>query len=323
MNNKDIYQRTVGFSIRRLLWDIAAFLVLALLAGGGFLLAEKLSNKGLIGLAAGIVVGIIAVAIFLRYISYTYKAGQIAMMTRAVSEGTLPEDVIGEGKRIVKERFVTVAAFYAVTRIIKGIFSQLGRGISSVGEKLGGDSGQTIGNVISIVIEVIVAYLCDCCLGWVFYRRNENAAKATCEGAVLFFKHGKTLAKNMGRVFGMGIASLAVIGGAFTGIFYVIASRFPALFKQLAAEIVEASVRLEVTVPASVTEPATLTLICAAIAGIILWSILHSAFVRPFVLVGVLRNYIESGMRDVPSEASFALLDSKSPKFKKLHSQLA
>ncbi len=323
MNNKDIYQRTVGFSIRRLLWDIAAFLVLALLAGGGFLLAEKLSNKGLIGLAAGIVVGIIAVAIFLRYISYTYKAGQIAMMTRAVSEGTLPEDVIGEGKRIVKERFVTVAAFYAVTRIIKGIFSQLGRGISSVGEKLGGDSGQTIGNVISIVIEVIVAYLCDCCLGWVFYRRNENAAKATCEGAVLFFKHGKTLAKNMGRVFGMGIASLAVIGGAFTGIFYVIGSRFPALFKQLAAEIVEASVRLEVTVPASVTEPATLTLICAAIAGIILWSILHSAFVRPFVLVGVLRNYIESGMRDVPSEASFALLDSKSPKFKKLHSQLA
>ena len=323
MNNKDIYQRTVGFSIRRLLWDIAAFLVLALLAGGGFLLAEKLSNKGLIGLAVGIVVGIIAVAIFLRYISYTYKAGQIAMMTRAVSEGTLPEDVIGEGKRIVKERFVTVAAFYAVTRIIKGIFSQLGRGISSVGEKLGGDSGQTIGNVISIVIEVIVAYLCDCCLGWVFYRRNENAAKATCEGAVLFFKHGKTLAKNMGRVFGMGIASLAVIGGAFTGIFYVIASRFPALFKQLAAEIAEASVRLEVTVPASVTEPATLTLICAAIAGIILWSILHSAFVRPFVLVGVLRNYIESGMRDVPSEASFALLDSKSPKFKKLHSQLA
>lgn len=298
-------------------------MVLALLAGGGFLLAEKLSNKGLIGLAVGIVVGIIAVAIFLRYISYTYKAGQIAMMTRAVSEGTLPEDVIGEGKRIVKERFVTVAAFYAVTRIIKGIFSQLGRGISSVGEKLGGDSGQTIGNVISIVIEVIVAYLCDCCLGWVFYRRNENAAKATCEGAVLFFKHGKTLAKNMGRVFGMGIASLAVIGGAFTGIFYVIGSRFPTLFTQLSAEIAEAAVRLEVTIPAYVTEPGTLTLICAAIAGIILWSILHSAFVRPFVLVGVLRNYIESGMQDVPSEASFALLDSKSPKFKKLHSQLA
>ena len=63
--------------------------------------------------------------------------------------------------------------------------------------------------------------------------------------------------------------------------------------------------------------------ICAGIAGLILWGILHSAFVRQFVLVGVLRNYIESGMQDVPSEASFAMLDSKSAKFRKLHSELA
>lgn len=319
MNNKDIYQRTVGFSIRRLLWDIAAFLVLALLAGGGFLLAEKLSNKGLIGLAAGIVVGIIAVAIFLRYISYTYKAGQIAMMTRAVSEGTLPEDVIGEGKRIVKERFVTVAAFYAVTRIIKGIFSQLGRGISSVGEKLGGDSGQTIGNVISIVIEVIVAYLCDCCLGWVFYRRNENAAKATCEGAVLFFKHGKTLAKNLGRVFGMGLVSLLAIGGVFSGIFYAIAAQFPAFFNELAAEI---AVDAESSVAVFLSNPTNLTIAAAVLGGVIVWSIIHGAFVRPFVLTGVLRNYLESGMAEVPSEASFRMLDGKSRKFAELHAQL-
>ena len=52
--------------------------------------------------------------------------------------------------------------------------------------------------------QVVVAYLCDCCLGWVFYRKAQGAAKATCEGAVLFFRHGKTLARNLGRVFGMG-----------------------------------------------------------------------------------------------------------------------
>ena len=319
MNNKEIYQKTVGFSIRRLLWDIAAFLILAALGGAGYLLAEKLTNKGLVGLAIGTLAGIVALIIFLRYVSYTYKAGQIAMMTRAVTEGSLPEDVVGEGKRVVKERFVTVAAFFAVTRVIRGIFSQLGKGISSIGESLGGDTGKTVGNVISIVIEVVVAYLSDCCLGWVFYRKGVNAAKATCEGAVLFFKHGKTLAKNMGRVFGMGLASLVVIGG----VFYMVASRFPALFTKLAAELAEASVRLETTIPAYLTEPGTLMLICAAVVGVILWSIIHTAFVRPFVLVGVLRNYIESGIQEAPSEASFAMLDSKSAKFKKLHSQLA
>ena len=63
--------------------------------------------------------------------------------------------------------------------------------------------------------------------------------------------------------------------------------------------------------------------VAAAVAAVILWDIVHSAFVRPFVLVGVLRNYIRSGMEDVPSESAFAALDSKSAKFKKLHESLA
>lgn len=114
MNNKEIYQKTMGFSIRRLLWDVLAFLILAAVAGAGYLLADKLADKGLIGLAIGVVAGIVVVVIFLRYVSYTYKAGQIAMMTQAVAEGTLPDDVVGEGKKVVKERFATVAASFAM-----------------------------------------------------------------------------------------------------------------------------------------------------------------------------------------------------------------
>ena len=50
MNNKEIYQKTLGFSVRRLLWDILAFLILAVLTGAGYLLADKTTDKGLIGL---------------------------------------------------------------------------------------------------------------------------------------------------------------------------------------------------------------------------------------------------------------------------------
>ena len=31
MNNKEIYRKTLGFSIRRLLWDILAFVILAVM----------------------------------------------------------------------------------------------------------------------------------------------------------------------------------------------------------------------------------------------------------------------------------------------------
>lgn len=319
MDNKQIYKATLCFSIRRVLWDLLALLVWAGVMALGFFIAEKAADKGLIGLAIGGVIGLIALVFFLRWLSYKYKAGQIAMMTKGITEGELPQDVMGEGQKIVKERFATVAAFFAVTRVIKAIFNQLGRGISAAGRAIGGDTGGTAGDVISSVIQVIVSYLCDCCLGWVFYRKDVKATKATCEGAVLFFKHGKTFFKNMGRVFGMGLATLAVIGGAFAGIFYLIASRFPAVFDRLYVELAESSTKM----PEWVNSPTILMIAASVIGGLIVWAFFHSLFIRPFVLVGVLRNYIQSGINDIPTEESFAVLDGKSEKFKKLHQEAA
>ena len=320
MNNKEIYKRTLTFSIRRLLWDLMSFAIIIIAAAAGFFLAKNLANVGLIGLAVGIVIGIIIVAIASHFISYVFKAGQIAMMTKGVTEGKLPDDVYSEGKKIVKERFLTVAAYYAVTNVIKGIFNELGRAITAVGKAIGGDNGGAVGGTISSVIQTIVSYLCDCCLGWVFYRKDENAAKATLQGGVLFFKHGKTLAKNLGRIFGIGLLSLAVIGGAFFGISYLITMAFPGAFEALASEIANIAAEGK-DIPSFLTNATTLQLVISGIAGVVMWSIIHSAFVRPFILVGVLRNFIESGKNEKFSEMDFDKLDSKSKKFKKLHAE--
>ena len=147
-----------------------------------------------------------------------------------------------------------------------------------------------------------------------------KAARATCEGAVLFFKHGKTLARNLGRVFGMGLVSLVAIGGVFSGIFYLVAAQFPAFFNELASII---ATDAESSVALFLSDPTHLAIAAAVLGGVIVWSIIHGAFVRPFVLTGVLRNYLESGMADVPSEAAFNMLDGKSKKFAELHAQVA
>ena len=323
MDNMAVYKKTIGFSLRRLGWDCLSLLILAAACGAGFLIADKTTDKGLIGLAIGLLIGIVILVVLVRWTSYQFKAGQIAMMTRGVTEGTLPDDVIGEGKKIVRQRFTTVAVFFAATRLIKGIFNEIGRAVTKIGENVGGDTGNAIGSTISAVISVVVAYLCDCCLGWVFYRSEVKATKATCEGAVLFFKHWKTLAKNMARVFIFGLVSLIVIGGVFFGIAYLIYSRFPAWLERLANEIVEFGARNETQVADILKDPAMLILLAAALTGVIVWSILHSVFIRPFVLVGVLRNYMASGINDIPAENSFTVLDGKSRKFKKLHAEIA
>ena len=321
MDNKEIYKKTLTFSLRRFLWDVLAFVIIIIVAAAGFFLAEKAAANGLIGLVIGIVIGIIIVAVVSHFFSYVFKAGQIAMMTRAITNGKLPDDVYGEGKKIVKERFLTVAAYYAVTNVIKGIFNELGKAITAVGSAIGGDSGNAIGSTISSAINVVVGYLCDCCLGWVFYRKDEKATKATLEGGVLFFKHGKTLAKNLGRIFGMGLLSLAVIGGIFFGIFYLITMAFPEAFAALAAEFAEMASEGE-EVSEILTNPNNLQLIAAGIGGVVMWEIIHSTFVRPFILVGVLRNYIESGMKGKPTEKDFNEIDGKSKKFAKLHQEV-
>ena len=322
MTNKEIYKKTLTFSIRKLLIDFLSIVILAAFCVLGFIIIDKTTGMGLIGLGIGLMLGIVAVALISHFISYALKAGQIAMMTKGVAEGKLPDNVYQEGKAIVKKRFKTVAAYFAVTRVIKGIFNQIGRLITDIGNAVGGDTGNTIGSVISSIIQIIVSYLCDCCLGWVFYRESQGSAKATCEGAVIFFKHGKTLAKNLGRIFGIGIGSFIVIGGAFFGIFYGIFLLIPGTFQTLANEIAEAGVRLETDVPEFFTNPSNLSLIIAALLGIIVWSILYSTFIHPFVLTGVLRNYIESGKNDIPTEDSFKVLDSKSSKFTKLHREM-
>ena len=323
MDNMAVYKKTLGFSLRRMLWDLLAIIVLAGCCVLGFVVADKSTNKGLIGLLVGALVAIAIIVVLMRWVSYKYKAGQIAMMTRGVTEGTLPDDMIGEGKKVVKERFVTVAAFFAVTGIIKGIFNEIGRAITRLGESIGGDTGSAVGGAVSTVITTIVNYLCDCCLGWVFYRKDVKATKATCEGAVLFFKHGKTFAKNMARVFVFAIVSLVLIGGIFFGISFLIFQQFPDLFKNLANEITEAAARNNTKIADFLKDPNTLTIAAAVLIGIIVWSIIHSVFIRPYVLVGVLRNYIASGINDIPAEDSFAALDSKSKKFKKLHAEIA
>ena len=323
MTNGQIYRKTLGFSLRRVFWDIVALVILAAITVGGFMLANNFSEGGAIGLLIGFIVGLIVVGIVLRFVSYRLKAGQIAMMTKGVTEGKLPDNVIKAGKQVVKERFATVAAYFAITGAIKGIFNQVGRGITKLGEKIGGNTGSTVGSAISSAIQTLVSYLCDCCLGWVFYRKDQSAVKATCDGAVLFFKHGKTLAKNMGRVAGIGLLSLLLIGGVFAGILYVVLSNFPQLFVRLSQVLAESATSGEGELPAFLLEPQNLMIACCVLGALILWSMVHSVFVKPYILVGVLRNYVKSGIEDMPAETEYSKLDQISPKFRKLHNQLA
>ena len=318
MTNFQVYKKILPFSLIAFFIDVLTIIAVVGIAVGGFFIAEAASNQGLIGLAVGLIIGLIVSILVKMFITNMYKAGMIAMITVGVTEGKLPDNTLQEGRRMVKERFVSIFAFFAVTGAIKGVFRQLGRMLNRLGTAVGGDVGNSVTSIIDSFIQVLISYLCDCCLGWVFYRKDKNTASAACEGAAIFFKHGKTLLRNMGRIFGMGLVSFLVIGGALTGAGFGICHLFPDAFSTLAKEIAEAAQRGEIEVAEIFTNQQFLMFIVSFVVAIFLWDIIHGLFIKPFVQTGVLRNFMQSGMKDIPTEAEMVEIEKKSSKFANL-----
>ena len=318
MSNFQVYKKTLPFSLFSFLFDLLGFLVVVGLATAGFFIFANGGDAGMgiLGLILGLILGGVLAFLINLFITNRIKSAQIAMMTKGVSEDNLPDHTFKAGMQEMKGKFGKITAFLFITNAIKGIFRQVGKAINALGTAVGGNTGNVVTSTINTGVEILIGYLCDCCLGWIFYRKDINSFKAGCEGAVIFFKHGKTLLRNIGRIFGMGILSLLLIGGAVTGILIAVFMQFPAMFESLRVEIAE--IITEGELPAFFATPNGIIVLVSLIIGIVFWSMIHSVFIRPFILTGVLRNFILSGEKDLPKEADFATLAEKSPKFAKL-----
>ena len=322
MTNFQVYRKTLSFSLVQFLVDMLAFFIVAGAATAGFFMFQKQGDtNAVIGLAVGLLIGIVLAVLISIFITNRIKAAQIAMMTKGVVDGELPDHTYKAGFQEIKGRFGKITAFFAITWAIKGIFRQIGRGVNKLGTAVGGQVGDTVTSVIDSAVQTLIAYLCDCCLGWILYRKDENSFKAGCEGCVIFFEHGKTLIRNIGRIFGMGFLSFAIIGGAFFGVSYLIFSNFPAMFATLSQEIMKFFEAGE-EIPEVISNPMYLTIFVSAIIGIVMWSTIHSVLIRPFIFVGVLRNFMKAGKEHMPTEADFNKVDSISPKFRRLRSKI-
>ena len=316
MTNFQVYKKTLSFSLVMFLVGIISLVAMAGLMTGGYFVGD------LIGLAIGFLIGIVLIILVNIFVNNRIKAAQIAMMTKGVVEGSLPERTFQEGFKEIKGRFGKITAFFFITGAIKGVFRQLGRVITGAGKAIGGQAGESVASLIDSAIQTLIGYLCDCCMGWILYRKEVDSFRAGCEGAVIFFKRGKTLLTNIGRIFGIGLVSFLLVGGAFTGIFYLVFNSSPAMFNSLSTTIYQFLESGEGEISPWMYDPAFLKFYISLIFGLILWSSFHSVLVRPYILVGVLRNYMAAGQKEIPTEADFEELDRKSPKFAKLHNRI-
>ncbi len=225
LNAREIYLKTIKFAWMKLLLGIITIFIsvilLAVFLGLGLLFGEGIALFTLIMwlVATGVVRLII-----MHYFGYLVKAGHIAVITTAIATGQVPENQFEVGKEMVKERFVTSNVYFAVDKMVAGAVKQLQNVLDKAGDFLGAVPGiNVIMSIGKLFLSVSLGYIDECCLGYTFYKKEQNVFQSAADGVVIYAQNWKQIMKDaavttavvIALLIGITLAVFLMFGAAF------------------------------------------------------------------------------------------------------------
>lgn len=217
MTVKSIFQKTMPFNMAKLALGAAtvvlSVILFAILMGIGWLFGEGAMGFSFLIWIAG--TGFIRFAI-MHYMGYLVKAGHIAVIAEAVTTGQIPANQVEYGKRMVTERFATSNIYFAVDKLISGAVKQIQRAIEKMGNALDFIPGMSaVTGLAKFFVDISLGYIDECCLGYTFYMKDQNAFKSAADGVVIYAQNWKALLKNaaktMVKVVGLLIVMVLIV----------------------------------------------------------------------------------------------------------------
>lgn len=201
MNAKQIFQKTMPFNMAKLALGAATVLLsivlFAILMGIGWLFGEGGMGITFIIWLGG--TGLIRF-IIMHYMGYLIKAGHIAVITEAVTNGQIPDNQVAYGKRMVAERFVTSNVYFAVDKLVASSVKQIQRGVGKIGDALDFIPGMgVITGFAQLFVSISLGYIDECCLGYTFYKKDQSAYKSAADGVAVYAQNWKGLLKNAAK----------------------------------------------------------------------------------------------------------------------------
>lgn len=265
MKAKDVYFKTMIFVWLKLALGGAMFLVSLILLAICLGLGSLGSGNGMI-IAFFIWLLLVCAMYGLvnHYVGYMLKAGHVAMVTTAVTTGTLPENQLQAATALIKERFVTANVYFVVDRLVSGAVSQLQRGLQKIDDLLGKIPGVSlIVSFAQLFVQIALGYVDECCLGYTFLHKEQSAFKSAADGVVIYFQNWKKLMKDA------AIMTLIVMGVSFLS-WLLPFLLFTAIFAAFGIHWV-----------------------FALIIGVIISAVIKSAFIDSWMMVKMMVSYME------------------------------
>ena len=214
MKPGEIYAKTMPFVWAKLLLGLATVVIsgvlFAILMGLAMLIkSDSLTTVMFVIWLCGI--GIVRF-ILMHYIGYMLKAGHIAVITEAITTGSIPQNQIAYGKQMVLDRFATSNIYFAVDKLVSGAVKQIQRVIGKVGNVLSFIPGmKSITGLAQFFVDISLGYIDECCLGYTFYKQEQGAFKSAADGVVIYAQNVKKLLGSAAKTMGLVIVGLAGI----------------------------------------------------------------------------------------------------------------
>ena len=157
---------------------------------------------------------------------YLVKAGHVAIITEAATKGVIPDNQFEVAKNMVVSRFGASNVYFLIDKLVGGAVKQLQKVVEKAGNMLANVPGvSTVTDILNMFIGIALGYVDECCLGYVFYNKEDGAFKSSMDGVVIYFQNYKKLLKDaaittfivIGLSFGVWLAVYLVLGMLFSG----------------------------------------------------------------------------------------------------------
>ena len=200
MTAKDIFMKTLPFCWSKLglgLLNIVICVVLFAILMGIALLFNSEGVAAVMIIVWFVLIGIVNFVIN-HYFAYLVKAGHVAVIAQTFKDGRVPDNCVSVGKAMVKDRFGTANAYFAIDKLVSGAVKQLQRTLGRITDSLLGSlpGADSVKSATNFFLNISLGYIDECCLSYTFYNRGQNAYKSACDGVVIYAQNWKHLLKN-------------------------------------------------------------------------------------------------------------------------------
>lgn len=121
------------------------------------------------------------------------------------TSGQVPEKQVQVAKEMVTQRFGTANIYFVLDKLVSGAVRQLQNALGQAGNALdfvpGMDAMVKVGKMF---IGISLNYVDECCLGYTFYQKEQNAFKSAGDGVVIYAQNGKRLLQDAANYHGDG-----------------------------------------------------------------------------------------------------------------------